>query len=96
MAEVFEVMRFRQGWAVLNRTTKERESGFYSGRPLAEVRCDAMNREEALRRRRKTRACLCCGRSFLSEGNHNRMCDRCRRRSHEFNPAMVEHPVGGI
>ena len=96
MAEVFEVMRFRQGWAVLNRTTKERESGFYSGRPLAEARCDAMNREEALRRRRRKRACLSCGRPFLSEGNHNRMCDRCRRRSHEFNPAMVEHSVGGI
>ena len=96
MAEVFEVWRFRQGWAVLNRTTKDRESGFYTGKLLAEARCDAMNREEALRCSRKTRACLCCGRPFLSEGNHNRMCKFCRRRSHEDNPMMVEHSVVGI
>ena len=44
MAEVFEVRRFLQGWAVLNRTTKERESGFYSSMGPAQTRCDAMNR----------------------------------------------------
>lgn len=26
---------------------------------------------------RKTRACLMCGRSFKSEGSHNRRCTRC-------------------
>ena len=27
----------------------------------------------------KVRACLCCGKSFKSEGPHNRLCDSCRR-----------------
>ena len=26
----------------------------------------------------KVRPCLCCGMTFVSEGAHNRMCDRCR------------------
>ena len=25
------------------------------------------------------RACLCCGRTFRSQGAHNRLCDNCRR-----------------
>lgn len=29
---------------------------------------------------RKTRRdCLCCGNAFLSDGPHNRLCNRCRR-----------------
>jgi hypothetical protein len=27
---------------------------------------------------RKSRACLCCGKQFVSEGAHNRLCFRCR------------------
>ncbi|HLA38242.1 MAG TPA: hypothetical protein VJZ02_07230 [Candidatus Brocadiales bacterium] len=30
-----------------------------------------------IRLHRKTRACLMCGRSFKSEGPHNRRCPRC-------------------
>lgn len=30
--------------------------------------------------KRGPRPCLCCGESFASEGIHNRLCDRCRRR----------------
>jgi hypothetical protein len=30
------------------------------------------------RARRRQRDCLCCGRAFLSEGVHNRLCSRCR------------------
>ena len=26
----------------------------------------------------KKRSCLKCGRKFISEGNHNRKCERCR------------------
>lgn len=35
-------------------------------------------------RRRKgstERACMCCGKPFLSEGAHNRLCGSCRNRS---------------
>ena len=31
--------------------------------------------------RRQPRACLCCGRSFSSEGPHNRLCIRCGSKS---------------
>ncbi|MFL7904710.1 hypothetical protein ACJ41P_26520 [Azospirillum argentinense] len=27
----------------------------------------------------KTRACLCCGRTFASDGPHHRICDGCRK-----------------
>lgn len=30
--------------------------------------------------KRGPRPCLCCGESFASEGIHNRLCDKCRRR----------------
>lgn len=26
----------------------------------------------------KARQCICCRKNFMSEGAHNRMCDRCR------------------
>lgn len=36
------------------------------------------------------RKCLCCLRPFMSDGNHNRMCDRCRKDSQGVPPGMVE------
>lgn len=41
----------------------------------AQSRADRLNREARSRERR----CMCCAATFLSEGPHNRMCDRCRR-----------------
>jgi hypothetical protein len=29
----------------------------------------------------RLRACLACGIAFESEGNHNRLCQQCRKRS---------------
>lgn len=31
--------------------------------------------------RTKTRTCLRCSRTFISEGDHNRLCDTCRKVS---------------
>lgn len=36
--------------------------------------------------RRMERPCMCCRQTFLSEGIHNRMCDRCRRLNGEYDP----------
>jgi hypothetical protein len=33
------------------------------------------------RKSRQRRPCLCCGRTFYSEGPHHRMCINCRRKS---------------
>lgn len=41
---------------------------------LAKVEARAKEIEKA------RRPCLCCGRIFLSQGAHNRLCDQCRRR----------------
>lgn len=40
-------------------------------------------------RRPRTRACLCCGRSFDSEGFHNRLCGPCRHHSEPFGSASL-------
>lgn len=29
----------------------------------------------------RSRSCMACGQPFLSEGWHNRLCPRCRKRS---------------
>jgi len=89
MSDTFEVWRFRQGWAVLNTSTKERESGLYVMQRDAEACADRMNRDQAARRHARTRACMTCGKPFQSEGNHNRMCDPCRRRGRDYDPMMV-------
>lgn len=52
--------------------------------PLFETRAEAeawaAREAEKLpsNRRAKVRGCITCGKSFLSEGAHNRMCDTCR------------------
>lgn len=37
--------------------------------------------EQARRKGTTERACMCCGKTFLSEGAHNRLCGGCRNRS---------------
>lgn len=32
----------------------------------------------------KMRHCMCCGTVFASQGNHNRLCDRCRSDSGDY------------
>lgn len=34
-----------------------------------------------VRDRLTTRPCMCCGRTFQSEGPHNRLCQKCRTTS---------------
>lgn len=34
-----------------------------------------------LRKPRRQRLCMCCGKTFLSEGAHNRLCTTCRALS---------------
>ncbi len=44
---------------------------------------DALKKQPGNRQPRE-RACLTCGNSFLSAGNHNRMCDPCRCRAQDM------------
>ena len=45
----------------------------------------------------RTRPCMRCGRSFQSEGAHNRLCDPCRDGAAGMAPlALIQHGHGGI
>lgn len=48
---------------------------------LAERKCEQLNAPLDAASKRGKRACLCCGETFLSEGIHNRMCNRCRAKA---------------
>lgn len=52
------------------------------------TRAQAVDLVEELTRRalRKTRACMCCGVSFVSEGPHNRLCNPCRGQGTSLPP----------
>ena len=65
--------RFGGMWAVVDAA--ERRVGPLHGSPLAAEH--AWERRER-RRARQSRPCLRCGARFMSDGPHNRMCDRCR------------------
>lgn len=46
----------------------------------AERQRDELQRAEDRVKKRGPRPCMCCGRTFASDGIHNRMCDPCRGR----------------
>lgn len=48
---------------------------------LADRKCDQLNAAQDTARKRGKRKCMTCADEFLSEGIHNRMCDRCRSRA---------------
>lgn len=50
----------------------------YSGKKAAQEAADRMQAEADQKAKRGERCCLRCGSPFLSEGIHNRMCNRCR------------------
>jgi hypothetical protein len=54
------------------------------GQDQAQMCLDAKQAAYDLKRKRIARPCMCCKRQFASEGIHNRLCDPCRAKSHEF------------
>ena len=51
-----------------------------SSREIADLQAKGLQSARDARLKRGPRNCLCCGRMFVSEGIHNRMCDSCRKR----------------
>jgi len=51
-----------------------------SSREWALAKAERLAREAQVR----VRDCLCCGNSFQSEGNHNRLCNSCRGRPDDW------------
>ena len=56
-----------------------------------EVRSGGWKQRRAPRekKRKQRRACMCCGKSFLSEGPHNRLCGPCRQKGDDGSPYSV-------
>ncbi|MDP2737517.1 MAG: hypothetical protein Q8O82_02135 [Pseudorhodobacter sp.] len=78
----FRLQRQAGGWAVFGPDGRA-VSGVYGDIGLAEVRLGQLADRNEQAAARKTRACLCCGSPFMSEGNHNRLCAGCRTRGYE-------------
>lgn len=58
----------------------------HNGRPVTRAFWSITAAEHALDRidtatRQRRRPCLCCGKTFLSKGPHNRLCTPCRKES---------------
>ncbi len=56
----------------------DRVSGFHLSRDQSEGILQNLVRDEARRRNRRRRACMCCRSVFDSDGIHHRLCDICR------------------
>jgi len=50
---------------------------------------DRRRRKERDSKGRQRRACMCCGKSFMSEGPHNRLCNACRQMGDDGSPYTV-------
>lgn len=60
-------------------------AGPFRGRKMAELHIDVLERKSRL----LERACLSCRNPFLSEGTHNRMCEKCRAAAQGFHLGRV-------
>lgn len=46
--------------------------------------------------RRVERRCMTCTRPFMSEGNHNRMCEECRAGARDLSPLAMAFSLGHV
>lgn len=63
--------------------------------PSKNAACAAAGTKNAVTARaagRVQRSCMCCQKTFLSEGKHNRLCDHCRRSGAESRPMTYVNP----
>ena len=76
----YAVRRYgHDGWAVVGPRGL-RVGAIVADHAAAEARRAALQAEADAKAKRGTRACLCCGASFVSQGIHNRLCTPCRGR----------------
>lgn len=77
MSRPYAVQRVTGGYVVVN-AAGEPVCGVQASRDRAEEICETRLQRERRRTQARTRPCLCCQRSFASEGIHNRLCPGCR------------------
>ncbi|PKP71876.1 MAG: hypothetical protein CVT82_00475 [Alphaproteobacteria bacterium HGW-Alphaproteobacteria-4] len=87
----FCLQRQGRGWIVAGPNGRAL-TGVYGDRNLAAVRLGELQDLAETTERRMRRACMCCGREFLSAGIQNRLCAGCRTGTPvEHMPARSRH-----
>ena len=66
-----------------------RRYGCPTSRALAQERVEVLQRRDERARNARDRPCLCCGRTFRSEGIHNRLCTPCRAGADDLPPQFT-------
>lgn len=67
----------RRGWVVRDPDGRM-ASEIIAARSSAEMLRDRLQHEADAKAKRGPRPCMCCGKTFESEGIHNRLCPHCR------------------
>ena len=71
-------------WAVFN-SRGSRVSNQFIKEADAERACKTLLATS----KERTRNCMACGTEFISQGPHNRLCDRCRQRRDASDPMGI-------
>lgn len=74
----------RKLWAVWDGDGQQLSGAYYT-RDEALARWETLVAAERQKRTAGERPCMCCGRTFLSEGIHNRLCQSCGRGVPNYN-----------
>lgn len=75
----YRVKRVAGGYCVID-PDGEQVTAPISCKSHVEDSCAAHQRRHDRANRGRKRPCMCCRQEFMSEGNHNRLCDECRRK----------------
>lgn len=74
-----------RGWRLVDPAGRP-QTAIYGNREQALTVLDAAQARTDAARKRGLRACMTCGKPFMSEGIHNRMCTPCRGQGGDWNP----------
>lgn len=80
----FQLRQLPQGWVVINERGVI-HSGPHTMRNAAEQARRDLQAAKNAKEKRGNRPCITCGKTFESEGIHNRMCSSCRHQGEAFN-----------
>ena len=77
MSEASQVTVMRKDYAYAGYRNGERVTRHYAHEHEALFAVERLNRSEKV----TDRDCMCCGKTFKSEGVHNRLCNLCRTKT---------------
>ncbi len=75
----YEVIGCGQSFIIADAAGQSVNGRHYRCHHIAHASAHKLENQARLAPLKRSRACLCCGGRFISQGPHNRLCDRCRR-----------------